>query len=542
MTRSLSPLVISDPVRDDVPGAREIGFTIPDIYNASDILFDNLARGNGSRVALRGSFGTVTYLELCRSASRFGNLMLGLQLGHGDRIALFLDDTPAYPAAIFGAIRAGLVPVLINTQTPADLLRFYLNDSGARILVFEDELSSIAVEAARGMNGLHLFVNGQNHVGAEGAIALQDTMASQSDFMQAVSTHRDDMAFWMYSSGSTGQPKGIVHLQHDLAYSIAAVVPNVFALEADDICFSIPKIFFAYGFSNSLAYPFSVGASSVLMQGRPESDKIFSSISAYSPTILFGLPTLYTALAGAANIATVDFSSLRMCYSAAETLSPEIAAQWKRASGKDIVEGLGSTEMVHAYLSNLPGGSKSRSAGRRVPGYEIRLVNPNGEDVSQGEEGVMMVRGGSSSPCYWNRPDKTDETMRHDWIYTGDRFICDDDGYYYFCGRADDLVKVSGQWVYPLEIELCLARHPGVREVAVIPTKLPDERTTIEAFVVPVDAGFNEASLSLELKQFAKQNLLPFKYPRAITFLSVIPKTGTGKKDRQALLKLRALT
>ena len=286
-------------------------------------------------------------------------------------------------------------------------------------------------------------------------------LAEFSSTLEEGETHRNDMAFWMYSSGSTGRPKGIVHLHHDMAYSNAAFAAHVLQLKPDDICFSVPKMFFAYGFGNSVTFPFSVGASSLLLPGQPKPQTIFAAIEKYRPTVFFGLPTLYTALTKAAGTATCDFSSLRMSLSAAEVLSAEVFNGWKGLTGLEIVEGLGSTEALHIYLSNVAEKKKLGAAGLRVPGYEIALKDKDGRLVGDGEEGILWVRGDLNTPQYWNRPDKTAETIREGgWIYTGDRFVRDRDGFFFFRGRADDLIKISGQWVYPLEVELCLADHP----------------------------------------------------------------------------------
>lgn len=536
-----APAII-DHVADDAPGAREIGFSIPDRYNASAVLFDNLGRGNGGRIAVRGPLGTLTYDALCRLANRAGNALLSLGLQRGERVLLLLDDTPLYPAFFFGAIRAGLAPMLINTLSPPDLLQFYLADSGARVIVVEadfvDQLTPAAVQGTRLATAV--IANGGaaiSHV--ETVVSAQDWLVSFSDVLEPADTHRNEMAFWMYSSGSTGRPKGVVHLQHDMPYTNASYARHILKLTADDICYSVPKIFFAYGHGNSITFPFSAGASSVLCPGKPDPANIFKAIATYRPTVFFGLPTLYTALAKAPEAASVDFSSLRLCISAAEILSHEVASAWKDLSGLEIVEGLGSTEVLHIYLSNSEQEKRHGSAGRRVPGYEIKLIDRDGNEVV-GEEGIMCVRGHSTAPLYWNRPDKTAETMRGDWLYTGDRFECDADGFYFFRGRADDLIKVSGQWVYPLEVELCLAEHKAVREVAVIGLQLADRRMTLKAYVVPMDAKAERGPLTQELQDYVKKTLLPYKYPRIVEFLPELPKTGTGKIDRQALLKREA--
>jgi acetyl-CoA synthetase len=537
---------MSSEIRDQVPadsaGAREIGFAVPQAYNASRVLFDNLAKGHGDRLALIGPAGTRTYAELCAEACRWGNGFTSLGLKRGDRVLLFLDDTPVYPATFFGAVRAGFVPLLINTLTPPDLLQFYLADSGATVAVAESEFCTrFNAEACKDTRLRTLIaVNGEigDHaapiaVGAASWLAQFPTELAEAD------THRNEMAFWMYSSGSTGRPKGIVHLQHDMAYSDVAFAQNVLKLTPEDICFSVPKIFFAYGFGNSVTFPFSAGAATLLLPGQPKPAAIFAAIGQYKPTVFFGLPTLYTSLTKAEGADKTDFSSLRMSLSAAEVLSAEVFNGWKTLTGLEIVEGLGSTEVLHIYLSNRPEQKKLGAAGLRVPGYEIALRDKDGRDVGDNEEGILWVRGDSNTPLYWNRPDKSAETIREGgWIYTGDRFVRDADGFHFFRGRADDLIKISGQWVYPLEVELCLADHPDIRECAVFAAELPDRRMTLKAVVVMNNRATDQSEATRRLQDYVKGKLLPYKYPREVIFIDELPKTGTGKIDRQALLRM----
>jgi acetyl-CoA synthetase len=533
---------IADQVPRDCAGAREIGFALPDRYNASRILFDNLAQGHGDRPALTGPAGTRSYAELCAEASRWGHGFVSLGLARGDRILMFLDDTPAYPAAFFGAVRAGFVPLLINTLTPPDLLQFYLSDSGASVAVADAVFCSRFDQTACGDTQLKtlIVVNGtaDDHAAPNAIEAAPWLQGFATDLVEA-DTHRNGMAFWMYSSGSTGRPKGIVHLQHDMAYSEAAFARSVLKLGPDDICFSVPKIFFAYGFGNSITFPFSVGAATLLLPGQPKPSAIFEAIEHYRPSVFFGLPTLYTSLTRADGAAATDFSSLRMALSAAEVLSAEVFNGWKTLTGLEIVEGLGSTEALHIYLCNRPERKRLGAAGLRVPGYDVRLRDKDGREVADNEEGILWVRGDSNTPLYWNRPDKSAETVREGgWIYTGDRFVRDSDGFHFFRGRADDLIKISGQWVYPLEVELCLAGHPDIRECAVFAAELPDRRMTLKAVVVMNNGAFDKAEATRALQDYVKARLLPYKYPREIAFIDELPKTGTGKIDRQAVMRI----
>ncbi len=502
--------------------ARQVGFDLPETYNASRLLWDNL-QTNAERVAIHHASGTLTYAALADLAARIGNAFLNAGCSPGDRVMLLMDDEPAYPAAIMGAMRAGLVPLLINIQSPSDLLAFFEEDSDAKAVLVSPGLADEMQDASLPV----LRSDGPE-------------IAKASPSLSEAPTMRTDMAFWMYSSGSTGKPKGVVHKHEDAAYTAHTYARDILKLTPDDICFSVPKIYFAYGFGNAVAFPMAVGASALLLTGRPTPDRCFDAIEAHKPTVLFGLPTVYTALISHADSEMADLSSVRLCISAAEVLSSELADSWRQRFGHRIVEGLGSTEMLHIYLSNDEDTQKPGSAGRVVPGYAVRLVNGEGQPVPVGSEGIMEVCGLSGAEYYWNRPDKTAETMRNGWLYTGDRFTCDEDGFYFFKGRADDLVKVSGQWVYPLEIELALAEHPKVREICVQAVPLADQRMTLTAWVTPksqTDAG---DGLARELKDFAKAQLLPHKYPRTIHFLDHLPKTGTDKIDRQALRALAA--
>ena len=494
--------------------AKGIGFEIPDLYNASRLLWDNL-QDRADKPAILHESGVFTYAELASEAARIGNALRRLA-EPGDRILLLMDDEPAYPAAIMGAMRAGLAPMLINTLSTPDLIDFYLEDSGAKAVVasgtFIHEYDGRAVPVLN---------------------ASDRPWAGERPILKEHPTKRRDMAFWMYSSGSTGRPKGIVHKHEDAAYTVKSYADHVLRLGPDDICFSAPKIFFAYGFGNSVSFPFAAGAATVLLSGRPTPERIYEAIARHRPTVFFGLPTLYTALVKDKAAAGADLSSVRLCVSAAEILSEEVSGAWEQRFGHRIVEGLGSTEMLHIYLSNSPDRQVSGSAGRAVPGYAIRLLDPDGKEA---DEGVMQVRGLSGAEYYWNRPDKTAETMKDGWLDTGDRFSRSAEGDYYFKGRADDLVKVSGQWVWPMEIELALNEHEAVFESCVMAVEMPDRRMTIRAFVATGGAA-GDAALIRALQDHCKAALLPHKYPREVVFVDDLPKTGTGKIDRQALRK-----
>lgn len=532
---------IADPVAHDAPGAREIGFAVPERYNASSLLYDNAARQPAKTAIVCGD-RELTYGALAALADRAGAGMRGMGLARGGRVLMLLDDTPEYVAAIFGALRAGFVPVLVSTLSPPELVAYYLADSGAEAALVDARFAALLSHEDVAATRLRQVV----HVGELSEEALPPLrmrhewsawIAAQDPILDAADTHRDDMAFWMYSSGSTGRPKGVVHLHHDALYTWKSYGERVLGLRADDVVFSPPKIFFAYGFGNSITFPFAAGATTILMAGRPEAEAVFATIERHRPTVLFGLPTLYVAMAAHPGSEARDLSSLRLCVSAAETLSSELFNEWRRRYGLAIVEGLGSTEVLHIYLSNTPEQQRPGATGKRVPGYEIRITDPEGREVPEGESGILWVRGDSQAPCYWRRPDKTAETMRDGWIRTGDRFRRDAEGFHFFEGRADDLVKVSGQWVHPLEVERCLAESPLVRECVVMAVEDDNRLTTLAAFVALHDASAASGATTAELQRFVKARLLPYKYPREIVYLPELPKTGTGKIDRQSLRK-----
>ena len=455
---------------------------------------------------------------------------------------MFLDDTPVYPAAFFGAVRSGFVPLLINTLTPPDLLQFYLSDAGAAVAVAEAEFTSrFNAEACKDTPLQTLIVVN----GAAGDHAVPKASWRSNGCRASPPICRKPIP------NATTWRSGCIHPARPDAPRASCICSTTWpiasrhlratcsSLTPDDICFSVPKIFFAYGFGNAITFPFSVGAATLLLPGQPKPATIFEAIEKYRPSVFFGLPTLYTSLTKAEGAAATDFSSLRMALSAAEVLSAEVFNGWKALTGLEIIEGLGSTEALHIYLSNRPEKKKLGAAGLRVPGYEILLRDKDGREVGDNEEGILWVRGDSNTPLYWNRPDKSAETIREGgWIYTGDRFLRDADGFHFFRGRADDLIKISGQWVYPLEVELCLAEHPDIRECAVFAAELPDRRMTLKAVVVMNKGEFDAGDATKTLQDYVKAKLLPYKYPREIRFIAELPKTGTGKIDRQALMRM----
>ena len=480
---------VADPVDRACLATEKIEFSVPEFYNCSRILYDNFAANRSEKTAILYGEQHMTYGELCAAGSRVGNGLTAMGLARGSRVLLVMHDTPEYVAASFGAMHAGFVPVLINTLSPAELVGFYAQDCGAEVAIVSGELASLLNHESLTASRLRHIVftdaaKGAPNLGLASVHHWQEWIETYSDQLPEANTHRDEMAFWMYSSGSTGRPKGVVHLHHDAPYTHVAYGKGVLGIRESDIVFSPPKIFFAYGFGNSVTFPFSVGATSVLLPGRPDAQAVFDAVERHRPTLLFGLPTLYNAMVAFPGSEQRDLSSVRLCLSAAETLLGELYHEWQRRYGLRIVEGLGSTEVLHIYLSNQVERQKIGASGACVPGYEIKLTDPDGNLVPPGSSGVMWVRGDSQSPLYWNRTEKTAETMRDEWIYTGDRFRLDKEGFYFFEGRVDDLIKVSGQWVYPLEVERCLADHADVQECAVLGVEESNRLMTPAAFLV----------------------------------------------------------
>ena len=461
MTTPAAPL-IRDPLGEHST-ANEIGFDKTRHPNAAAILFDNLQR-DASAIALTGPAGDMSYRALCDAALKWRSAFESRACKPAERIALFMDDTPALVAAFFGALHGGFVPVLLNTLTSPDLLNYYLTDMDARIAVCDAAFAECF--NAEALSGTRLetviIANGEAATSAPHTVTAEAALPDSASDRSFAPTGPDDMAFWMYSSGSTGRPKGIVHLHHDMAYTVASYADHILKLTPGDICFSVPKIFFAYGLGNSVTFPLAAGATSLLMPGQPKPDILFGAIRTYRPTVFFGLPTLYTALARADSAADADLSSP----ASLRFRSRDPQRRNRGGPGRNCRAWFQSKDWDPRNCCTFicrtrPKTRKLGSAGRQVPGYEIALRDPDGKPVARGSEGTLWVRGHSSAPCYWNRPDKTAETMRDDWICTGDIFTEDADGFLFFHGRTDDLVKVSGQWVYPLGSGTLPDRTPG---------------------------------------------------------------------------------
>jgi benzoate-CoA ligase family protein len=502
--------------------------SVPERFNASLLLDQNLDAGRGARLAVQCGDERVTYGELHARACRFASLLGELGVGRGERVLLVSDDCTWFPAVFLGTMRAGAVPIPVNPfyRDPAEYA-YFLEDSGAKVVVVGGECAEIALSAAAGRVDRELVFSTDNARGGVGD--LTSATAGLASDVSPADTHRDDAAFWLYSSGSTGRPKGVVHLQHDIRFTCETYARHVLAIEEGDTVFSTTKLFHAYGLGNGLSFPYSVGAGTVLLTGRPTPDAVFATVARFRPTLFFSVPTLYNALVRADD-GSADFSSVRLCVSAAEPLPAEIWTRWHDRHGVAILDGIGSTEMLHIYCSNTLGDVTPGSSGRPVPGYELKLVEEP-EEVAGPGVGDLYVRGDSALAEYWNQPERTQDCLRDGWFYTRDRYRRDDEGRYWYEGRTDDMFKVSGLWVSPATVEAALLEHPAVAEAAVVATTVGGLHRA-KAFVVPADGPTADEA---ELREFCAARLHRYEVPEVYAFVDDLPKTLTGKIERYKL-------
>jgi benzoate-CoA ligase family protein len=511
---------------------------LPDQFNAAAAFLDrNVAEGRGNKVAVYYEGEKYTYAQIVEMSNRVGNALLNLGVDMEQRVALILLDSPQFAASFFGAIKIGAVAVPMNTTLRPDDYVYMLNDSRARVLLTHASLWQTLQQLRPQLKYLRhiVIVNNTGTPPAQDATIHDfDELVGHADaHLEIAETSKDDSAFWLYSSGSTGFPKGCVHLQHDMVYTTEYYAKQVLGITENDIGFSAAKLYFAYGLGNGLYFPFGVGASTVYYPGRPLAEDMFKVIEQYRPTIFFGVPTLYGSMLALYDAGKrFDCSSLRVCTSAGEALPADILRRWQEAFHVPILDGIGSTEILHIFISNQIGNIKAGSTGKVVPGYEAAIVDEQDQPVAQGEVGNLRIRGDSTAAHYWNKHDKTKDTIKGHWIYTGDKYFQDEEGYFWYCGRSDDMLKVGGQWVSPIEIENTLIIHPAVQEAAVIGVE--DEKRLIKpkAFVV-LRTGYEASDeLADQLKAFVRERLAAFKYPRFLEFVSDLPRTATGKIQR----------
>jgi len=509
---------------------------IPRIYNfADDILHRNLAAGRASKPAFIDPRGSWTYGQLAERVLRFGHALRNLGIAREDRILLCLTDTIDWPTAFLGAVKAGVVAVPVNTLLNENDYRFMLTDSRAKLLVVSEELYPRFTGLIQSCPDLaSVIVSGTD---GHGHSRLENLLGSACGPDYTAPTTRDDMCFWLYTSGSTGQPKGAVHVHANLRLTADLYGGPVLGLTENDLIYSVAKLFFAYGLGNAMTFPMAAGATTVLMPGRPTPDAVAELLRKHPVTVFFGVPTFYAAfLASAAAPARAELK-LRNCISAGEALPADVGRRWSERYGIDILDGLGSTEMLHIFLSNRIGDVRYGTTGKPVPGYDIRLVGDDGAMVKRGELGELQVRGPTSALMYWNNRDQSRTTFLGEWTRSGDKYIEDKDGYYVYCGRRDDMLKVGGIYVSPFEVEGALLTHPDVLEAAVV--AWPDEDRLIKpkAFVVLKPSITASDKIAQALQEHCRQQLAPYKYPRWVEFRNDLPKTATGKIQR---FKLRA--
>jgi benzoate-CoA ligase family protein len=490
-------------------------------YNAASVLDRNIEAGRGDKPAVVADDRTLTYAELRRQASRMAHLLRSLGVHREERVLMVLDDTTAFPVTFLGAMRAGIVPVPVSTLDKDDNFRHFVDDSYAQVVVAEARILPRLREALAGRE-LTFLAAGEE---------LDAALATQDDELAAVATHRDDIAFWLYSSGSTGLPKGVVHLHHDIQVTCECFAGDVLGIREDDVLFSTTKLQHAYGLGNGLTFPLHFGATAVLMSGPPRPERIIETLCARRPSVFFCVPALYGALVRAPE-ADGALDSVRMCVSAAEALPPATFDRWKERFGLEIVDGIGSTEMLHIFCSNRPGQVVRGSTGRPVPGYELRIVDPLDGRVLDGEAiGDLEARGDSCAAFYWHQHEKTKSAMRGDWFTTGDRYRRDADGVYWYEGRADDMLKIGGLWVSPVDMEGTLMAHPQVLGVGVVDVRVEDQ-SRIAAYVILEDDAVGDDALADELRSWCKDRMRRYEYPHIVRFVDELPRTVNGKVQR----------
>src|SRR5712671_4644058 len=514
--------------------------------NAADYFIErHLREGRGERLAFADPWRSLTYAGLSGASARFAAGLQAAGIERERRIALLMLDTIDFPIAFWGALRAGIVPVPINTLLPADVTEYILRDSRAAALVVSAPLLEPLRPLLDRLPGLRQIIvsqpNGEpvSYSGADPrATAFGAFLDSAALTAGIAECSPDETAFWLYSSGSTGAPKGARHVHSNLRATSDTYGLQVLQIEPDDLVFSVAKLFFAYGLGNSMTFPMAVGAASVLVPDRPTPDLVLATMRRVRPTMFAGVPTLYAALLAHPELGPGAGSDrLRRCISAGEPLPDHIGRRWRESVGVDILDGLGSTEMLHIFLSNRPDDIRYGTTGKPVPGYELRIVTESGEEAGGNESGELIVKGPSAAEGYWNQRDKSRRTFRGEWTYTGDTYIRDADGYYRYCGRSDDMLKVSGIWVSPFEVEEALIGHTAVLEAAVVGHLDPEGLIKPKAFVVLQQSasGHDPDALCEALQSHVKEQIGVWKYPRWIEFCDNLPKTATGKIQRYKL-------
>jgi benzoate-CoA ligase family protein len=510
---------------------------LPTTFNVATHFVDrHMGEGREQKIAYECGDERVSYRQLFERVNRAGNALKKLGVRQEERVGLLLLDTPEFPYCFFGAIKIGAVPIPINTLLKPHEYEYILNDSRARVLIVSETLLpqvlAIAKEKLRHLKTIVVFGKPP-----EGMASLQQLMDESSPVLEAEPTSKDDAAFWLYSSGSTGFPKGCVHLHHDMVVCAELYAKNILQISENDRFFSVAKLFFAYGMGNGLYFSLSVGATSILWPGSPSPPNIFSVIEKHRPTLFFSVPSNYSTLLSYKREGGPDFdlSSVRYAVSAGEALPATIYHRFQERFGVEILDAIGSTEALHMFIANRPGAARPGSSGQIMPGYEARIVDENGRDVPDGEIGSLLIKGDSVCACYWNQHEKTKETIQGHWIRTGDKYYRDPDGYYWYVGRNDDMMKVKGMWVSPIEIESVLLEHPMVQEAAAIGNPDGNELVKPAAYIVLKDNTNNSPQMIEEIRQYVLGKLASFKCPQTFEVVNELPKTATGKIQRYKL-------
>ncbi len=506
---------------------------IPQYYNVTTKLIDEMVdKGLGDKVFVYYRDKSYTYRQMQAMINQVGNALHILGVHMEERVMLVMYDSPEAMASFFGTIKIGAIPIPVNYMYTMHDYRYLLNNSRARTLIADADF----IGDIEGFSDKFLYLRNTIIVGKQAKgfhIGFHDIVDRCSDKLEAAYTTFEDAAFWNYTSGSTGVPKAAVHLQHDVFSCIDSYAKGTLDLTQDDTLLSASKFFFAYGLGNSFFYPPGVGASVVLLAERPKPQTIYETIGRYHPTVFFGVPTLYASLLEVPEAEkNYNLSSLRICTSAGEALPTEIFHEWKRRFGLEILDGIGSTELLHIFISNRPGDVKPGSSGKIVPGYQARIVDDNGDEVPDGELGWLQVKGESTAAYYYRHHDKTKSSMLGEWFNTGDKYYRDAQGYYYYCGRGDDMLKVGGIWVSPIEVEDALIAHPAILEAAVVAKKDEHNLTKPKAYVVLKQGRQPSEELAADIQAFVKKSIAPYKFPRWIEFVEDLPKTSTGKIQR----------
>ena len=502
-----------------------VGIEFPPVFNVAAAFIDrHLVEGHGERIAIRTVAGDVTYAALAENVARAAHTLTSLGLRRGERMVMVVKDSPEFFYIFWGAVKAGIIPVVLNTLLHAPDYQFYLEDSGCAAAVFSPDFADELLAACD--------LASPAPCRACSTADIEAAMKHAPTTFAPEPTGPLEDCFWLYSSGSTGKAKGVVHVHRDMVVICQRYGIGIAGIRPDDVVFCAGKLFFSFGFGGGMTFPLWAGATTVLCDEKSSANMAFDMIERFRPTIYFAVPTLYAQQIHAMESQPHDVSSIRLALSAGEALPATVFEKWLNRTGITILDGIGSTEVLHVFVSNRPGDIRPGTSGRPVPGFEVKIVGKQDEELGPNEIGVLMVKAQSNARCYWNNPAKTATTMRGEWLYTGDMYYVDNDGYYTNAGRGDDMLKVGAMWCSPIEIENKLLEHPKVREAAVVGRPDDDGLVKPAAHIVLKNAADATDETVEDLKQHCKATLAGYKYPRWFTFINQLPKTSTGKIQR----------